>query len=385
MILCCPFLCTSFGGRSVLAGNQKVSFQPEVDREGLRIIHVTSAGKLIYGAVHSMLTLTNAQRSAGHDVSFVTFKGRPFTQELRHLGWTARDIRVRIKIDPLAILEMRKHFRAQKADIVHTHLSTSSVNGTLAARLARVPCVSTVHGMSGKLSYVFADHMIGVSQGVCDHLVQQGVARDKVTAVYNGVQLPKNHLSKLESREKFGIPSEALVIGTVARLTAMKGLDFSLTAFQTIAQQVPHAHYVLVGDGDDRARYEQMVKELGIAERVHFLGYQDPVFDPLAAMDLFLFPSLKEAMGIAVVEAMSLGMPVVSTNVGGLPEVIDASMGRLVNPSDAEALARECLDLIQSGDLASLGLAARVKAESMFSVEAMRLGTDAVYHELLSR
>jgi glycosyltransferase involved in cell wall biosynthesis len=292
---------------------------------------------------------------------------------------------VRIKIDPLAILEMRKHFRAQKADIVHTHLSTSSVNGTLAARLARVPCISTVHGMSGKLSYVFADHMIGVSQGVCDHLVQQGVARDKVTAVYNGVQLPKNHLSKSESREKFGIPSDALVIGTVARLTAMKGLDFSLTAFQTIAQQVPHAHYVLVGDGDDRARYEQMVKEFGIAERVHFLGYQDPVFDPLATMDLFLFPSLKEAMGIAVVEAMSLGMPVVSTNVGGLPEVIDASMGRLVNPSDADALARECLDLIQRGDLASLGLAARVKAESMFSVEAMRLGTDAVYHELLSR
>ena len=368
-----------------MAGNQKVSVQPEVDREGLRIIHVTSAGKLIYGAVHSMLTLTNAQRSAGHDVSFVTFKGRPFTQELRHLGWTARDIRVRIKIDPLAILEMRKHFRAQKADIVHTHLSTSSVNGTLAARLARVPCVSTVHGMSGKLSYVFADHMIGVSQGVCDHLVQQGVARDKVTAVYNGVQLPKNHLSKSESREKFGIPSDALVIGTVARLTAMKGLDFSLTAFQTIAQHVPHAHYVLVGDGDDRARYEQMVKELGIADRVHFLGYQDPVFDPLAAMDLFLFPSLKEAMGIAVVEAMSLGMPVVSTNVGGLPEVIDASMGRLVNPSDADALARECLDLIQRGDLASLGLAARVKAESMFSVEAMRLGTDAVYHEILSR
>jgi glycosyltransferase involved in cell wall biosynthesis len=239
--------------------------------------------------------------------------------------------------------------------------------------------------MSGKLSYVFADHMIGVSQGVCDHLVQQGVARDKVTAVYNGVQLPKNHLSKSESREKFGIPSDALVIGTVARLTAMKGLDFSLTAFQTIAQQVPHAHYVLVGDGDDRARYEQMVKEFGIAERVHFLGYQDPVFDPLATMDLFLFPSLKEAMGIAVVEAMSLGMPVVSTNVGGLPEVIDASMGRLVNPSDADALARECLDLIQRGDLASLGLAARVKAESMFSVEAMRLGTDAVYHELLSR
>lgn len=356
-----------------------------MENKGLRVIHVTSAGRLIYGAVHSMLTLTNAQKAAGDRISFITFKGRPFTEELLGLGWQVDSIRVRTKIDPVAISQMVKVFRRESPDIVHTHLSTSSVNGTLAARFAKIPCVSTVHGMSGKLSYIFADHMIGVSKGVCDHLIKQGIAASKVTPVYNGVQLPANVPSKQESRQQFNLPYQATIIGTVSRLTAMKGIDFGLEAFKTISSKFPGIHYALVGDGDDRQRYETWVKEHGLSEKVHFLGYQDRVFDPISAMDLFLFPSLKEAMGIAVVEGMIMGLPVVSTNVGGLPEVIDSSVGRLVNPSDSAGLADAMTEIIENDLIRELGSAAKSRAETMFSVESQRAGTQAVYEKLLRK
>ncbi len=352
------------------------------EEKKLNIAHVTSATNLVYGAVHSMMTLAQAQQDAGHNVQFVTFKGKPFNDELQNLGWRNTPFRVRFKVDPIAVIQMARFFKREKIDVVHTHLSTSSVNGCLAARLAKIPCVATVHGMSGKLSFVFANHMIGVSQGVRQHLISQGVPETRVTAVYNGVALPIDLLSKSEARAKFGIPNDATVFGTVARLTPMKGIEFSLRAFAEILKSLPNAIYILVGDGESSDQYKHLAKELYIEENVIFLGYQVQVFDPLAAMDIFLFPSLKEAMGISVVEALAVGLPVVSTNVGGLPEVVSASVGSLVPPMDAEAMAHEAI-VMANGNLAKLSLAAKDRARVMFSVQSMLDGTNQVYKQLL--
>ena len=346
----------------------------------LRIVHVTSAGSYTYGAVMSMMTLAKAQIAAGDDVQFETWKGRNFGKELRDLGFRAHEVKVRTKIDLVAILQMRRWFRDQKFDIVHTHLSTSSLNGCLAARFAGIPCVATVHGMSSKWSFIFADHMIGVSQGVCDHLVTQGVPKSKTTAVYNGVDFPPGVMSKQEARKAFDLPEQATIFGTVARLTPMKGIDTGLEAFRILAEKVPGSHYVLVGNGDGEPIYRQWVSDNKLQDRVHFLGYQSNVFNPLAAMDLFLFPSLKEAMGISVVEALAMGLPVVSTNVGGLPEVITQEVGSLVKPNDSRAMAEQALNALTQP---SLGPAAKLRAEMQFSVEAMRQGTCEVYRALL--
>ena len=337
---------------------------------------------MIYGAVHSLMTLAQAQRDFGHDVQLVTFKGKPFNEELRQLGWTPTSFRVRFKIDPLAIVQMARHFKRAKIDIVHTHLSTSSVNGCMAARLAGIPCVATVHGMSGKLSFVFADHLISVSEGVKQHLISQGIQPEKITKVYNGIEVPVEVISKSESRTKFGIPQGALVLGTVARLTPMKGIEYSLRAFAEIVKALPNAVYMLVGDGDHSDRYKALAKELGIESSVFFLGYQSQVFEPLMAMDIFLFPSLKEAMGISVVEAMAAGMPVVSTNVGGLPEVVTEDMGILVPPEDAEAMARAAIT-IANGDIHGFTAMAIWRAVNLFSVPVMLGKIQAVYEALL--
>ena len=352
------------------------------ENRSLNIVHVTSAGRMIYGAVHSMLTLAEAQRDAGHEVQVVTFKGKPFNDDLARLGWKHTPFRVRFKIDPLAVVQMAKYFRREKIDIVHTHLSTSSVNGCLAARLAKIPCVATVHGMSGKLSFVFADHLIGVSEGVRNHLISQGIKPEKITKVFNGVKVPSEVPSKSEARAKFGIKPDALVFGTVARLTPMKGIEYSIRAFKDIHEVRPNAQYVLVGDGDHLEQYEALVSTLGLTEVVLFLGYQANVFEPLCAMDIFLFPSLKEAMGMSVVEAMAAGLPVVSTNVGGLPEVVTKDMGILVPPEDAGAIARAALS-ISDIDMHGFSAMAIWRAVNLFSVPVMLEKTQTVYDQLL--
>ena len=348
----------------------------------MKIAHVTSAGRMIYGAVHSLMTLAQAQRDSGHDVQLVTFKGKPFNDELRQLGWEPTTFRVRFKIDPLAILQMARYFKRAKIDVVHTHLSTSSVNGCMAARLAGIPCVATVHGMSGKLSFIFADHMISVSEGVKQHLISQGIKAERITAVYNGVEVPSDLISRQDARVKFGIAPDALVFGTVSRLTPMKGIDFSLNAFVEIVKALPKAIYVLVGDGDHAEQYKEMVRELKIDDKVKFLGYQSNVFEPLTAMDIFLFPSLKEAMGISVVEALAVGLPVVSTNVGGLPEVVSANVGSLVPPEDANAMAQAAVELAK-GDRDQLSRDAKDRVHGMFSVSSMLEKTNRVYADLL--
>lgn len=348
----------------------------------LRVAHVTSATNMIYGAVHSMMTLAEAQKDRGYDVQFVTFKGKPFVEDLRRLGWENTAFSVRTKVDPIAVAQMAKHFKKNKIDVVHTHLSTSSINGCLAARLAKIPCVATVHGMSGKLSFIFADHMIGVSEGVRQHLIGQGIKQDRVTAVYNGVEVPSDLLSKSESRLRFGIPDDAFVFGTVSRLTPLKGIEYSIRAFAEIQGKVANSLYVLVGDGDGLTEYQELASTLGIQDKVKFLGYQAKVFEPLAAMDMFLFPSLKEAMGISVVEALAVGLPVVSTNVGGLPEVVTSDVGSLVEPRDAEAMASEAI-AIANGNRQRLAENAKQRAQDLFSVESMFTQTQAVYHRLL--
>ena len=337
---------------------------------------------MIYGAVHSMMTLAEAQRDAGHYDQFDTFKGKPFNHELQEIGWKPASFRVRFKIDPMAIIQMVRHFKREKIDIVHTHLSTSSVNGCIAARLAKIPCVATVHGMSGKLSFIFADHMIGVSEGVRQHLISQGINSERVSTVYNGVEVPTGLYSKQEARTKFGIPESATVFGTVSRLTSMKGIEYSIRAFERIAKSISDAVYVLVGDGDRTEQYKELTKELGLEDKVLFLGYQSKVFEPLTAMDIFLFPSLKEAMGISVVEALAVGLPVVSTNVGGLPEVVSATVGSLVPPQDFEAMAQEAIALAKL-DRQSISNKARDRAQSMFSVSSMLEKTNQVYRQLL--
>ncbi|RYG44806.1 glycosyltransferase family 1 protein [bacterium] len=350
----------------------------------LRVLQVCSAREAVYGAAISLLTLARAQRSAGHRVEFATFKGKRFGTQVRAQGFAAHEFAVRTKIDPFAIVQMAKTIRQGRFNIVHTHLSTSSVNGTLAAKLARVPSVATVHGLSGKLSFAAADRLIAVSDEVKSHLMGQGVPASRIQVVYNGLDLDGLSFDADEARTRLGFDDAGPVLGTVARVTSLKGIEDGIRVASELRDEFPGLRYLVVGDGDAMDSCRTLANDLGMREMVHFAGYQPDVAPFLAAMDLFLFPSHKEAMGIALVEAMAAGLPIVATRVGGIPEVVTPETGVLKPAQDVVSLAEAARELLlDSPRRIELGANARARAMAVFSAQAMEEGVEKVYCDLL--
>lgn len=354
-------------------------------QDALSVLQICSASEAIYGAALSVLTLANAQRRVGDRVEFVTFKGKRFGKQVSGEMYRVHEVRVLTKIDLPAVMRMRRLIRKGRFDIVHTHLSTSSVNGCLAAKFARVPSVATVHGMSGKLSFVFADHLIAVSQNVKSHLIDQGVPAGKISVVYNGLNLPKSYPDMLDARRTYEL-SGSPVVGTVARVTSQKGIEYGIEAIARLMDEFPHIRYVIAGAGDGIESCRERARLLGVERHVTFLGYQKDIPSVLSTMDLFLFPSLKEAMGIALVEAMAARLPIVSTTVDGIPEVVSPECGILVPPRSSEALAEATRGLLRN-DLKRLAMGefAQKRAIEVFGTDAMVGGVREVYRGMLQR
>lgn len=333
-----------------------------------------------------MMTLAQALRAEGHEVEFATFAGRSLGQHARSLGYRATDYRVRLKIDLLAVAAMARDIRRGRFDIVHTHLSTSTLNGCLAARLAGVPGIATVHGMSGKLSYLPCDHLIAVSGGVRQHLVAQGIHESKISIVPNGIPARAGGLpGRSEIRRALALPEQAHALVTTARLTPLKGVNHSLTAFSRVLSDFPDAVYCILGDGECRGELAQLANNLGVADHVRWLGYRQDVNKILGAFDVFLFPTLREAMGIAVVEAMAAGLPIVASAVGGIPEVVTKETGVLVPPADPVAMADAALALLRDPERRqAMSSAAVERTRTEFSAQRMAARTTSVYSACLA-
>ena len=333
------------------------------------------------------MTLATELKAQSQNVEFITFKGRGFGDHVRSVGFQSTDVKVRLKIDPLAIAQIARHIRRNKVEIVHAHLSTSTVNACLAARLARVPGLATVHGMSGKLSFVPCTHLIAVSAEVRQHLVNQGVHESKISIVPNGLQFkglaPE---ARAQARRSIGLPDDVPVLGTTARLTPLKGVDYALSAFARVLQDFPNAHYIVFGEGDQRAELQELATSLGVSSQVHWMGYRHDVPELLPALDVFVFPTLREAMGIAVVEAMAAGIPTVANAIGGIPEVVVPETGFLVPPADPVAMADQITLLLRDGPLRqTMGEAAMARARTEYSAQRMAARTLGVYAACLAR
>lgn len=197
------------------------------------------------------------------------------------------------------------------------------------------------------------DAVISISTQVEKALIAGGVTPRLVRTIYSGLDL-----SKVDDRDgdrkticrKLGLPSDVVLLGTVANLFPRKGYDVMLKALPNIIKTEPSTHYLIIGTGD-RA-YEQtlhvLTGELGIGQHVHFVGFQDAVSPWLAALDLYVHPARMEGFGIAVVEAMAAGKAVVATITGGLPEVVEHERtGLLVASDNPEALSVAVVSLLR--------------------------------------
>jgi len=228
-----------------------------------------------------------------------------------------------------------------------------------------------------------------VSRQIQRSLEAGGVRPERLRTLYSGLDLTrvKDQGDGRDVRRRFGVPAEAVVLGTVANLFERKGYEVMIEALPVIVNTSPAVHYLIVGTGDAayEARLRAMAEVLGLESRVHFAGFQDSVYPCLAAMDLYVHPALMEGFGIAVLEAMALRKPVVATTTGGVPEIVqDGETGMLVPPGDAKALAKAVSSLLQDpARCKRLGEAGRARVASHFTVEAMMDQLVSGYESLL--
>jgi glycosyltransferase involved in cell wall biosynthesis len=306
--------------------------------------------------------------------------------------------------DATALLRLWRVMRRLRPAIVHTHTSKAGFVGRLAARLAHVPAV--IHQPHGHIFYGYysgprtafyvalerlaarwTDRMITLTaRGTEEHLARGIGRREQYRTVPSGVptaELRARAPSRLTARARFGLPPDAFVVAGLGRLVPVKGFDLLVAALPAMVAAIPTARVLLIGDGPERVALEAQARRLGVSDRVLITGATDDIAGGLAAADALAAPSRNEGMGRALVEAMALGLPVVGTDVGGIPAVIaDGETGRLVPAGDADALARALAALGRDAALrAKLGAASAARAET-FSTDVAHAAMRAVYDEL---
>jgi glycosyltransferase involved in cell wall biosynthesis len=373
----------------------------------LRVCHVIGADLWAGAETQVVSTMSYLVEQPGIALTAVLFNDGRLADELRHLG-VGVVILDETRTSTLGIfLGLVRVLRAHRFDLVHLHKYKDGVLGSIAARIAGVPCiVRTMHGLAEPLLgweqikarvydtldritlQCLADLVIAVSQRMTETLWESGYQPRMVTCIRNGLDL--QHVTTTRQpqdvRRELGIEPRALLIGTVGRLSAIKGQVHLLGAAKRVIASQPWARFLFVGDGPLRNELLITAAELHLAASCVFPGARHDVYDVVSAMDIFTLPSLNEGIPMSLLEAMALGRPVVASAVGGIPEVIqDRVNGRLVPPGDEAALADACLELATDRELArTMGERARQTIEDSFSHERCGSALLNVYQSVAS-
>jgi glycosyltransferase involved in cell wall biosynthesis len=270
--------------------------------------------------------------------------------------------------DLCTLLTLMSIFRKERPHIVHTHTSKAGILGRWAAWLSKVPVIiHTPHGHVFRgyfnrwisLFYVLLERwtafitdkiIVLTEQEKKDHLSFHIAPENKFEVIHSGVDLSKFHPVQFDSvrfKNVLGIPDEAIIVGTVGRLTPIKGHRYLIEAAKDIVEEYPETYFLFLGDGELSSELRSLAIKLGVNENIRFLGWRPDVAEILSIFDIFVFPSLNEGMGKAVVEAMSLGKPIIASRVGGILDlIIDGVNGLLVRPADSKILSASIKTLL---------------------------------------
>ena len=304
------------------------------------------------------------------------------------------------RLSPLTVLRLVRLIRRHRVRLVHSHGKGAGLHGRLAARLAGVPAVHTLHGLHYeryappvRTAYLALERRLSA----CTHIVVN-VSRAQETegltlglftpgqsrVIRNGVDvggLGVRALDRWDARVALGLDQSALVVGTAARFDEVKRLDLLLRA--AAAAPAPGFGVVLIGDGPEAPHLRRLTRELGLERRVTFAGEIPGAASLFAALDVFAAPSRKEGLPMAVLEAMALGLPVVASDIAAHREVLGEASGGLTEGT-TEAFAAGLTAVLCHPELRGrLGAENRTRARSEFDVHGMLDAVEGVYREVL--
>jgi glycosyltransferase involved in cell wall biosynthesis len=322
----------------------------------------------------------------------------------RAKGLTFYEIEEHGKLDLRVLRAVKEIVIRHDINIIHAHDYKSDLFAYLLKWLLpkRVAVMSTAHawvmvGLKGEIYRRFDlslmrrfDHLIAVSRATKDEMVDAGVPSDLISVIHNGIDAqawaPERARGSL--RDELKLDQAFPVIGYVGRIMPEKDLETWLRAAALVSEKYPQARFVLVGEGKDNTTFERLKKlaaEIGIAERTYFPGYRSDLIPVYAAFDFFLLSSRREGLPNSILEAMAMGLPVVTTDVAGAKElVLDGQTGYVLPQGDAASLARAILILAADRALRQqMSQAGRQRVEREFSFATRLRRIEGLYEEIV--
>ena len=361
---------TLLNGPDMHTGENSDPKSPEQSVRGSRIsiCHV-SAGDAWAGIEVQVATLLRAlsKRPEVSLYAIVLHDGR-LAHELRSFGVTVHVVSEQQKSFPRLISGCAQFVKGRNIQILHSNNYKENLVALLLSHTCKVPhLVRTQHGLPEPYAiarnlkhwFVFAAdqlaakctkaRIVGVSSDLGEYW-KRHVDPRRVVVVHNGVDLERVHsgLWPGEAKRRLGIAGDAYVVGIAARLEGIKRLDLFVATARYLADRIPSSAFVIAGDGRQKEPLQRLILQSGLRDRMALLGERNDVYDVLRAMDVLLICSDHEGIPMVMLEAMALGVVVVSRKVGGIPEVIrDRVTGILVSSDNPEELGRACMLLFE--------------------------------------
>lgn len=306
-------------------------------------------------------------------------------------------LRVHGEWDLPAAVRLRRLLRDKEVNILHCHDSHAHTIGLLAAWgldnckliVSRRVDFHIGSNFISKIKYKLrVDRFVTVSAGIKNVLVQDGIAPDRITVVHSGIDIERflGREKDITLYQELGLDPAQPVIGNIAALAPHKDQQCLLHAAKIVLEKTPAAQFLFVGAGELEGELKQLAADLKITAKVKFTGFRKDVPQIMAILDIFAVSSYLEGLGTSTLEAMAVGLPIVATRTGGIPEIVqDGVNGLLVPPRDSSSLAHAILELLKNKEKrASMGQASLRTAKN-FTMDRMVEGNLAVYDQLLGK
>lgn len=304
-------------------------------------------------------------------------------------------ISMKARFDFTAIKKIRQEIKRVKPHLIHVHGTRAGALARLAAIGLNIPVIYTehlwtshfklsnpflnyIHHIGGWFLDIFTTLNIAVSDAVRDFLIESQISYGKkIKVIYNGIEPTKN-------RAKIFSNDHEIILGTVGTLIPLKGMQYLIDAMPLILTEFPEAKLVIIGDGPYKKNLEKQVKRMKLKKDVEFHGFKAEIEKELVKMDLYIQPSISESFGLAIVQAMSVGLPIIATKTGGIPELVtEGKSGYLVEAANAKELANAIIYLLRDKKQARrMGEMARREATVRFNLKDMIRELETTYEEV---
>jgi glycosyltransferase involved in cell wall biosynthesis len=375
------------------------------NQKKIKVIHIYKDFDIHNGLIESFLIFAKNfdKKSFEFRLCVFNYRGSSYGAKFQKLGCQLDSLGCSREDNPLIIGKLYSYLKKEQPHIVQTYILKPNLYGRIAAIIARVPVIISTEltlkdqaptrfkrirdrflmPINGYMNN-FTDQIICASEGIKRQWETKSTS-DRIKVIYSPFDISKLSRIKEELSDKENYRTNGRVVGIVGRLSEEKRHIDLLNAFEEVLKTFPDARLLIVGDGYLRKNLEKKVTEMHLANNITFTGFQENVFTYLKKMDVFVLPSRTEGTPLSILEAMSVGIPVIATNVGGIPEiVIDNETGLLVSPESPLDLANSIKKLLSNPRMMNkMGQKAKALVLQRFNPINFIREHEAVYKSLL--